>query len=154
MNISGVRLGTQNRMPAPHPPKAPPFVALPAQPKIPQPASNAVIPSTATASLRRRQLRTVPASLLARSNISYQTSPTFASIKHLTFVHEISESFISIFETPIGQFGILTFYVFATKTPAARIPCRRYTRFQSAGPATSKALSNQSMRLNCPLYAA
>jgi hypothetical protein len=105
-------------MPAPHPPKAPPFVALPPQPKIPQPASSAVTPSTTTASLRRRQLHVAPASLPVRSNISYDTSPTFASIKHLTFVHETSESFISIFETPNRQFGILTFYVLAAKTPA------------------------------------
>jgi len=72
-------------MPAPHPPKAPPFVALPLQPKIPQPASSAVTPSTATASLRRRQSHAAPASLLVRSNITYDTSPTFDSIKHLTF---------------------------------------------------------------------
>jgi hypothetical protein len=70
-DISGLRLSAQKRMPAPHPPKAPPFVALPAQPKIPQPASSAVTPSTATASLRRRQLHAAPAVFLARSNISY-----------------------------------------------------------------------------------
>jgi hypothetical protein len=110
-------------MPAPHPPKAPPFVALPPQPKIPQPASSAVTPSTATASLRRRLLRAAPASLRVCSTINRDTSPSFASIKHLTFVHEIPESFISIFETPIRRFGILTFYVFAAKTPANAPPC-------------------------------
>src|SRR5471030_3063191 len=110
-------------MPAPHPPKAPPFVALPPQPKIPQSASSAVTPSTATASLRRRQLHSAPASLLVRSNISYETSPTFASIKHLTLIHETPESFVSIFEPPSRQFGILTFYVLAAKTPAGRVRC-------------------------------
>ncbi|HMC43957.1 MAG TPA: hypothetical protein VKJ77_01390, partial [Caballeronia sp.] len=78
---------------------------------------------TAAASLRRRQLHAAPASLLVRSNISYKTSPTFASIKHLTFVHETPKSFGSMFEPPSRQFGILTFYVLAAKTPASRMPC-------------------------------
>ena len=51
-------------------------------------------------------------------------SPTFASIKHLTFVHETPRLFISIFDTSIWQFGILTFYVFAAKERNAGITGR------------------------------
>jgi hypothetical protein len=44
-------------MPAPHPPKAAPFVALPPQPKIPHPLTSAAAPSTTTASFNQRKLR-------------------------------------------------------------------------------------------------
>jgi hypothetical protein len=56
MNISGLRLSAQNRMPAPHPPKAPPFVALPPQPKIPQPLTSAATPTAIAANFRRRNI--------------------------------------------------------------------------------------------------
>jgi hypothetical protein len=51
------------------------------------------------------------------------TSPIFASIKHLRFVHETPQSFISIFDTLIQQFGILTFYVLAAKALDAGTSC-------------------------------
>jgi hypothetical protein len=60
-------------MPAPHPPKAPPFVALPLQPKIPQPATSAATPNTATANRRRRQLHAASVLLLTRSSIIKRT---------------------------------------------------------------------------------
>jgi hypothetical protein len=73
MNISGVRSGAQNRMPAPHPPKAPPFVALPAQPKIPQPATSAATPNATTANRRRRQLHAASTLRFTRSRIIKRT---------------------------------------------------------------------------------
>ncbi|CAH2799497.1 MAG: hypothetical protein CBCREVIR_1992 [Candidatus Burkholderia crenata] len=51
-----MRLGAQNRMPAAHPPKAPPFVALPAQPKIPQPLTSTATPTATAANFRRRSI--------------------------------------------------------------------------------------------------
>jgi hypothetical protein len=69
-----------------------------------------------------RQLKTAP-TIIARRSVclcttrSFQhlqpASPTFASIKHLTFIYETPDLFISIIEPSIRQFGILTFYVFA-----------------------------------------
>jgi hypothetical protein len=86
-------------MPAPHPPKAAPFVALPPQPKIPHPESNAAIPSATTPWPRRRQLRAVhfacPDCLSVRACLracrhlsACITSHTFSSIKHLTIIQD------------------------------------------------------------------
>jgi hypothetical protein len=120
-------------MPAPHPPKAPPFVALPAQPKIPQPATSADTPSTATANLNQRQQCRGPGTSLACSRILSCTFTSFASIKHLTFVHELTVSVIWNERThgsdSAQQFGILTFCIFAEECAKLSEVCRRCHRF-------------------------
>jgi hypothetical protein len=99
-------LAHQNRMPAPHPPKAAPFVALPPQPKIPHPESSVAIPRATTPWPRRRQLRAVHSSC---PDCLCITSYTFCSIKHLTIIQDLSAYERGTSDPTHRRFGILTF---------------------------------------------
>jgi hypothetical protein len=79
--IDLVRLASriQNRMPAPQPPRNPPFVAAPPQPKIPHPPSNAAMPSASAPMPIRRPTRLARPAFPDRACIMCYT---FASIKH------------------------------------------------------------------------
>jgi hypothetical protein len=99
-------LDRQNRMPAPHPPKAAPFVALPLQPNIPHPASSVAIPRATIPWPRRRQLRAVHSSC---PDCFCITSHTFCSIKHLTIIQDFPACERGTSDPSHRRFGILTF---------------------------------------------